>query len=311
MDRGVDVHLFTRSRLSPGPGLHVHSLNGPGMTRTRQSIAFIRRVDRELENGRFDIVHAITPCRQAHVYQPRGGLVAETIERNVALRSSRSARSLKRVATKLNLRQQYLLGLERRLLSEPHGPIVVAISEYVARQLSHHYAVPRSRIRKIFNGVDPDATDPEQRAKERNEIRQEYGLAESDLVSLSVAHNFRLKGVHRWMQALAMLRVRGIKDVRALVIGRGESPAWHRLARRLNLEKALIFVGSTDRVSEFYHAGDVLVHPTYYDPCSRVVLEAMSRGLPCVTTRWDGAAEVIDEGRSGFVLEDPTDVAGH
>ena len=34
----------------------------------------------------------------------------------------------------------------------------------------------------------------------------------------------------------------------------------------------------------------------------------MAAGLPCVTTRWDGASEVIEEDTNGFVLDDPGDV---
>jgi UDP-glucose:(heptosyl)LPS alpha-1,3-glucosyltransferase len=70
------------------------------------------------------------------------------------------------------------------------------------------------------------------------------------------------------------------------------------------------FLGPSDRVAQIYHAGDVLVHPTYYDPCSRVVLEAMVSGLPCVTTRWDGASEMIVDGRNGYVLAEPRDIDG-
>jgi UDP-glucose:(heptosyl)LPS alpha-1,3-glucosyltransferase len=61
-------------------------------------------------------------------------------------------------------------------------------------------------------------------------------------------------------------------------------------------------------VGEFLHAADILVHPTYYDPCSRVVLEAMVAGVPCITTRWDGASEMIVDGTNGYVLDDPADI---
>lgn len=53
---------------------------------------------------------------------------------------------------------------------------------------------------------------------------------------------------------------------------------------------------------------DALVHPTYYDPCSRVVLEALSCGLPCLTTKFNGAAEVMSDGREGFVIDSPDDI---
>jgi UDP-glucose:(heptosyl)LPS alpha-1,3-glucosyltransferase len=308
MDRGVDLHLFTRSRLSPTPGLHVHCLNGAAMSRRRQSAAFLRRVECEVSAEQFDIIHAISPCRFATFYQPRGGTVAETIERNIAMRTSATARRVKRLAIRWNRRQQYLLRLERSLFEDPDGPIVIALSDYVVAQLKGRYSLPDSRIRKVFNGVDVPPASPRQRDEDRLEIRRSYRVPEDAFVVLTVAHNFRLKGVHRWMQALAMLRSHGRSNIRALVIGRGETAAWHRLADRLRLGDSLTFVGQTDRVEKFYHAGDVLVHPTYYDPCSRVVLEALARGLPCVTTQWDGAAELIADGQNGFVLDDPADV---
>lgn len=308
MDRGIDLHLFTRSRLSPGPGLHVHCLNGAAMSRRRQSAAFLRRARREVATEEFDVVHSVCPCRFASLYQPRGGTVAETIERNIALRGTRTGRRLKRLALHLNRRQQYLLRLERAIFADPNGPIVMALSDYVARQLKRHYDLPDSRIRKVFNGVHIVPATPAQLQSDRSEIRREYAIPPDAMLLLVVAHNFRLKGVHRAMQALALLRSQRRGDFRALVVGRGESTAWHRLAERLRLGSALTFVGQTDRVEKFYHAADVLVHATYYDPCSRVVLEAMSRGLPCVTTQWDGASELIVDGESGYVLDDPANI---
>jgi UDP-glucose:(heptosyl)LPS alpha-1,3-glucosyltransferase len=65
------------------------------------------------------------------------------------------------------------------------------------------------------------------------------------------------------------------------------------------------FVGATERISPYHHAADVLVHPSFYDPCSRVVLEGLVAGLPCITTRFDGASEVIEDGVNGFVIDDP------
>jgi UDP-glucose:(heptosyl)LPS alpha-1,3-glucosyltransferase len=133
-------------------------------------------------------------------------------------------------------------------------------------------------------------------------------VAPGDLLTVTIAHNFRLKGVRRWMEALALLGSSRAQGLRALVIGKGDTPAWHRLASRLGVDGRLTFIGATDRVPAFLHAADVLVHPTYYDPCSRVVLEGLLAGLPCITTRWDGAAEVIHNGENGFVLDDPWDV---
>lgn len=310
MDRGVDLHVFTRSRPSPTPGMAVHSVNGASMSRTRKSMTFGRRVESALREGEFDVVHAITPCRYATIYQPRGGTVAESIERNLALRRRGPARRLKRYVNRFNFKQRYMLRLERELFSATSPTTVVAISDYVTKQLQDHYALPDSRICKIYNGVNGDDTPREVREENRRSIRAEFGAGDDDLLVLSVAHNFRLKGVHRWMEALALLMARGTRNVKALVIGRGESAKWARLAGRLGVARSLTFVGPSDRVGAFYHAADVLVHPTYYDPCSRVVLEGMVSGLPVITTKWDGSSEMIRDGENGFVLDDPSDTAG-
>lgn len=308
MDAGVEVHVFTRSRPAPAPGLDVHTVSGAAMTRTRRSITFAHRVERVLRNSPFDVIHAISPCRGADIYQPRGGTVAESIERNLTLRHSPAVRELKRYANRMNLKQRYMLRMERAILGDPHGPIIVAISDYVVRQLRTHYGVPDTRIRKVYNGVDVDHAPPSQRAADRRAIRHEFVVADDELLVLTLAHNFRLKGVQRWMEAMAALASRGIVGIRSLVVGRGDSPRWHKLAERLGLNGRLVFVGPSGRVAEFLHAADVLVHPTYYDPCSRVVLEALAAGLPVVTTRWDGAAELIRNGTNGYVLREPTDV---
>ncbi|MGB2984362.1 MAG: glycosyltransferase family 4 protein, partial [Phycisphaerae bacterium] len=195
------------------------------------------------------------------------------------------------------------------LLGRPDGPLVVAISDYVVRQLKHHYSVPDERIRRIYNGVDPNHATARERSGHRATIRREFGISDSDCLVLLIAHNFRLKGVRCWMEALALLVERGITDVRSLVIGKGDAERWHRLAARLGIADYLTFIGPSDRVRELHHAADAIVHPTYYDPCSRVVLEAMTAGLPCITTRWDGASEMIEDGVDGYVLDDPQDIA--
>jgi UDP-glucose:(heptosyl)LPS alpha-1,3-glucosyltransferase len=61
-------------------------------------------------------------------------------------------------------------------------------------------------------------------------------------------------------------------------------------------------------LERYYASADILVHPTFYDPCSLVVLEALSSGLPVITSRHNGAGGIISEGQEGFVLDDPREV---
>ena len=72
----------------------------------------------------------------------------------------------------------------------------------------------------------------------------------------------------------------------------------------------VINVGAIDDPVPYYAAADVFVLPTFYDPCSLSVSEAAASGLPSVTTRFNGAAELLTEGVDGSVISDPADDAG-
>ena len=55
-------------------------------------------------------------------------------------------------------------------------------------------------------------------------------------------------------------------------------------------------------MEELYAGCDVLLHPTWFDACAIVVLEAMASGLPVVSSDRNGSAEAIQDGVSGRIL---------
>src|SRR6202011_200606 len=78
----------------------------------------------------------------------------------------------------------------------------------------------------------------------------------------------------------------------------------------LGLADVVHLLGFLPEIRPAFHASDFFVLPTYYDPCSLVVFEALACGLPVITTACNGAGELITEGREGFVITHP-DARGH
>lgn len=313
--RNVSLEIFTRSTVPAKPGMSIHTIRPVSVGRARRTRSFMIAAAYGIRQAGCDLTHALIPCVGAEIYQPRGGLVAETIIRTIASRPPGLARILKRLDLATNARQRMLLNKERLWLGGEDKPIVVAISDYVVRQLREHYDYPESLLRHIFNGVSVERTDPETRAKHRREVRSSYGIEEDSLLLLQVCHNFHLKGVRCLIEALARVGHSCRVPIRALVVGgpqdatRGLVPRhWLALAKRLGVDGRVRFTGRVERVAALFHAADVLVHPTYYDPCSRVVLEGLSYGLPIISTRFDGASEVIEEAVTGFVLQSPRSI---
>lgn len=307
-NRGCDVHVLTTTRLPDSPVMRMHPIATPVGTRALRANTFLRRAGQEIERLNVDIVHSMLPLPGCHVYQPRGGTVAESVERNLALIRSPIARMIKRSLNNLNLKQQSQLRQEAHLFRHRPDTIIAALSRYVVDQLKRYYHVSDDRIRLVFNGVDAP-TLPEERLDEAaDELRRDLRLPKDALVLLLVAHNFRLKGVHRAIDALGLLKDRGHRPCKLLVVGRDNAAPYHRRARALGVGNHVHFVAQSDRVQAYYRLADILVHPTYYDPCSRVVLEALAGGLPAITTRHNGAADVIKDGVHGYVIDSADEV---
>ena len=96
--------------------------------------------------------------------------------------------------------------------------------------------------------------------------------------------------------------------MRLLVVGKQNPGKYRAMAGKLKLGDRVIFVAATDNPRDFYRAADFFVLPTSHDPCSLVVLEALAMALPVISTVRNGACQVMENGRHGFVLPDPDDI---
>ena len=183
-----------------------------------------------------------------------------------------------------------------------------AISNMVAAHMRELYHVPAERIRVVYNGVDVERFRPAPDAAARSALRRSLGV-DQQTVFLIVALNFRLKGLDPLLAAFGTLRAQG-HDAVLWVAGSGPVRKYRAVAARHGCESAVRFLGPVADPVPYYQSADVYVQPTYYDPCSLVALEAFGCGLPVITTRHNGAGELIHPWKEGVVLDEPDDVDG-
>jgi len=183
---------------------------------------------------------------------------------------------------------------------------IIAISGMVKEDILSRYKIPAGRVAVIYTGINTRRFSPDNR-RFREQVRKGWGVSADEYVVLFSAHNFRLKGLRYLLKAVALLKERET-GVKLVVLGRGKAGPYRRLAARLGCKNEVIFAGEMKAPEKCYPAADILVHPTFSDACSRVVLEALASGLPVITTKYNGAGGIISEGKEGFVLDDPRDV---
>jgi UDP-glucose:(heptosyl)LPS alpha-1,3-glucosyltransferase len=193
--------------------------------------------------------------------------------------------------------------LQRRMSAAQYGSrnsLFIAVSHKSARDMHELHGVPRRKIRVVHNGVDCSRFAPAVfQDDSRILIRRDFGVSDSEVLLISMAHHARLKGVPGLIRAVHQLRREGY-PVKLLLCG---GPAGR--SQRVVRHGAILHAGCVADAASFYAAADVSVHPTFYDACSLVTLEAMAAGLPVVTTRGNGASEFITHGVDGLLLDSP------
>jgi UDP-glucose:(heptosyl)LPS alpha-1,3-glucosyltransferase len=308
LEHGQEVHVISRSWCNPPDGVKLHGVPAPGWTAWRRIASYSRDADRIAAGLNPDVILSMGKTAAADVLQPHGGTVRCSQKQNVARIAVPWLAFFKAVFQRVNpkhraARRQESLQYRRRPL--PH---VVAVSGMVAQDMRHFFHVPEDRLHIIHNGVDTRRFHPGRLAPLRQASRDRWHIPADRLVFALVAHNFKLKGVAQLIAAASLLESAGC-DFTVVIAGKGKPDRYRSQAVKLGCSSRVIFTGPVAQIEELYAMADVYVHPTWYDPCSLVVLEALASGLPVITTRCNGAAELITPGREGFVMETPRDAA--
>ncbi|MBN2131859.1 MAG: glycosyltransferase family 4 protein [Sedimentisphaerales bacterium] len=302
-----ETHLLAAKGTGQASNVHVLCADVPSK---RVSLkVFEKALKRHLARNRYDIIHSVLPFDFADVYQPRGGTYAEAQRQNAASYPGRLQRLCKSVMVFANRRRAQLLEAERSLCRNANGPIIAGLSHYVVEQFKTHYGTDPKRIVLTPNGVATDRQADSQAADRlRAKVYEMLDLEKTadPLLLLFAAHNFRLKGLDRLIRALpAAIDTATERKPYLIVMGGGKAGPYRRLAARLGVEKHIVFPGRAQNVQEALSISHVGVLPTFYDPASRFILEALAAGKPVITTRFNGATDQFVDGRHGLVVDSP------
>jgi UDP-glucose:(heptosyl)LPS alpha-1,3-glucosyltransferase len=305
-DRRCKVTVLCRTAAWEAPGVDIRQLSDRGGLRITRLRNFVRDVQRETAAARFDIVHATLPVPGANIYQLRSGTIPA--QRAASVRRRRGlGKAGALVGRSTNACRRYLGLLERQLVGRP-TVLCLAVSEMVAGELRTHYG-RRDGVRVIYNAVNSAWSLGADVDRIRAARRAELGLGRDDTLFVTLATNFELKGVAETIRAFACWQRRrhaAASRGHLAVIGRHHPGSYRRLARWLGVADRVTFVPPAGQVRGWYAAADVCVLLSWYDPCSRVVLEATRLGIPSITTRHNGASEAVCHG-AGLVVDSPAD----
>ncbi len=294
--RGHEVHIFAikwqcDNRME---NLHFHRIPAINFNSFIRDLSFALLSYLIIKNRRteFDIIQSHDKTLFQDIYRAGDGCHREWLKQ----RLKRSGLVLK-LLTLLNPYHWLILSLERLIFNGHRYKKIIAISELVKRNILEHYEVDEKDIVVIYNGVDLDRFHPRNRALFGKELRARYGIGDDEFVVLFVGSGFERKGLRYLIEALEMIP----RELTLLVVGKGNGASLKRYVKK----QRVIFCGPQKDIHKYYAAADIFVFPTIYEPFGNVHLEALASGLPVITTKLSGAAEIIENGVQGFVVEQP------
>lgn len=306
--RGWEVHLFGYEWDGSPMQAIFHKISPPPFF-IPPSLRLIRfaLIHRRLctaEN--FDVVVGFGSTVFMNVYQSHGGVHKLSSSRKLLAIRSPLIRFFKKLLMFMTPKYHARSWIESAPFRMRPRPEIVAISDMIKADIMEVFGVGNHEIRVIYNGIDGSRFIKKDNRVDSDGLRKSLGFDDHTLF-LFMSYDFRKKGVRFLIEAAARLKDISDKKFGVVVVGRAPSPTLSNMVSRLGLEGTVVFPGSTKTPQLYYDACDVFVLPTFYDACSLVVFEAMSSGLPVITSVFNGASGIIDQGVDGFVLNDPSD----
>ena len=212
------------------------------------------------------------------------------------LNSAYHPRRMQRDARSLYATLYSMLNVALERVAFGRASRLIAVSRSVAKDLERD-KLPAHRVSVILNGVDTDEFHPgaEDLAKLGLPSGVKLALFAGDLKSPR-------KNLDTILRALP-----AVPDLHLAVAGREQGTPYPQMAHRLGIGARVHFLGFRQDMSALMRAVDLFVFPSRYEPCGLVLLEAMASGVPVVTARSVGIADLVDD-RVGAVLEDCDDV---
>lgn len=291
VEAGHEIHLYAESWQGAHPGVVMHEVPVKA-SRALRPVVFAEAVARQLQGTDYDVVFSLERTVCQDVYRAGDGVHRVWLEQR-----KRYASWWRRPLVGLGAFHANMKALEARTFDPANTRHIIVNSDMVKQEILRHFTFPEERIHLVRNGVQTQRFQ----AADREGTRARFGFQADDFVLLFVGSGWERKGLSFLLKLMRRWQKTEPK-VKLLVVGKG------RVAGALPPNVHL--AGPMKQVEDAYAAADLMTFLPIYEPCANVIAEALASGLPVITSRSNGASELIQPGLNGTVLDDPADLTG-
>jgi glycosyltransferase involved in cell wall biosynthesis len=261
--------------------------------RNLRDLSAFRKLLRFIRNGDFDLIH--THLTYADIWGRVAGLITRVPVVSTVHVLSYTSNLVPENRAKIIER---IADLTRKHLG---GPVIAVSDSLKQRFIEKGYG--ERRLVTIRNGIALEEFELSP-GFSREKKREEFGIPASAVVVATVSALREGKG-HRLLLDAARL-VTQERDVKFLIVGGGPlEETLRKNVDELGIAESVIFTGMRRDIPELLAISDIFVLPSENDSLPTAIFEAMSLGLPAVGLNSGGVPEIIDNTKTGIVLDSP------
>ncbi len=313
--KGCIVDVFTRSQeidnipiVEVTPGFRViHIAAGPQSHVSKKELLPYVDIFTEgiytfysTENTKPDVIHA-------HYYL--SGLIGNSVKNHFdtpipMVLSFHTLSLMKNLVARDEAEKEDSIRVEAELSLCKTADHIIATSPSDKEYLSYLYDVNPSHVSVIPPGVNTDVFHP----IDRKEALSRIGIRTDQPMILFVGRIEPLKGIDMLLYAIKIIKKKNPNIPVMLCVAGGDVsqplPSWSKTLQSLNsirdvlhLQATVSFVGkkTQEELLYYYNAAEMVVMPSHYESFGMAALEAMSCGVPVITTNAAGISGMIDD----------------
>lgn len=255
------------------------------VSKVSENIRAYKEVYKLVSDHKYDLIHC---------HSPIGGLIARLAARNVRKNGT------KVFYTAHGFHFYKGAPLKNWLLYYPVEKLCAHFTDVLITINQEDYALAQKKMKakrvEYVPGVGIDLTKFGQVAVDKSAKRKELGIPEDAMLLLSVGELNKNKNHETVIRAIKDL------DVYYIIAGKGDlQEHLQSVIDELGLTNRVKLIGFRSDITELCAAADLFVFPSFREGLSRSLMEAMASGLPCVVSNIRGNADLIEDGKGGFL----------
>jgi len=288
-EMGHNVTVVADKSLLPGLPFSRAPVWGRGSI--LKNLSFFLNARQVLKTGKFEVSYGLSRVAPVDVLRISDPLHAAWLDLGYE-----GGTEFRRI---IRPRHRLLLWMEAKAIREAKA--IVTNSRLVKNQVQHYYGTCAEKVTVIYNGVDLKRFRP-MAQEDRVLTKKSMGISDDATVFVFAGSDLRRKGLSQLLSALARFRE---QPFILLVAGSIGSRDLKKRIEGMGLGQRVKWLGYVKDMERLYAMADLFVLPTRYDPFANTTLEAMACGTPALTTRQNGAGEIVGQVAHWLVVERP------